>query len=459
MTKKFTPINYEDALDLKVSIREALPPSHLARYVVDVVAQLDLSKIYAHFSILGGGTAIAPEILLALLFYGYATGVFSSRKIERATYENLAFRYVANNLHPDHDTISHFRKTFLVEIQNLFVQILMLAQIAGVLKLGNLSGDGSKIHADASKSKAVSYKRLGKLEEELRQEMENLFALAEKAEKGEEKLPEGLFPGDEIGLRQERLAKLAEAKVVLEARAQERFKVEKAEYEAKLREREEKTQKSGRKPGGRQPQPPESKPGDKDQYNFTDPESRIMKNSNNAGFDQHFNAQVGVDQESRLIVAATLSNHPNDRREVEPILDAIPPDVGIPTAAAFDNGFFSADNIMACEKRGITPFIATGREPHHMSWESFLEELGDAPKAEATPKEKMAYQLRTEIGQTIYRLRKSTVEPVIGIIKEIMGFRQFSLRGLAAALGEWCLVCMAYNLKRMCTLCQANGLV
>ena len=459
MTKKFTIINYEDTLDQKVSLREALPATHLARFVVDVVAQLNLSKIYARFSVLGGGTAIAAEILLALLFYGYATGVFSSRKIEKATYENLAFRFVANNLHPDHDTISNFRKTFLVEIQNLFVEILMLAQVAGILKLGNLSGDGSKIHADASKSKAVSYKRLGKLENELRQEVEKLFAMAEKAEKGEVQLPEGLFPEDEIALRQERLAKLAEAKAVLEARAQERYKVEQAEYEAKLREREEKAKKSGHKPGGSQPQPPESKPGDKDQYNFTDPESRIMKNSNNTGFDQHYNAQVGVDQESRLIVATTLSNHPNDKREVEPILDAIPPEIGKPTAAAFDNGFFSADNIIACARRGIVPYIATGREPHHLSWESFLEELGDAPGEGATPKEKMAYQLRTEIGQTIYRLRKSTVEPVIGILKEVLGFRQFSLRGLAAALGEWCLVCMAYNLKRMCLLYQANRLL
>jgi len=160
-----------------------------------------------------------------------------------------------------------------------------------------------------------------------------------------------------------------------------------------------------------------------------------------------------------LIVATTLSNHPNDKREVEPILDAIPPEVGKPAAAAFDNGFFSADNIIACAQRGIVPYIATGREPHHVNWESFLEELGDAPGEEATPKEKMAYQLRTEICQAIYRLRKSTVEPVIGIIKEIMGFRQFSLRGLAAALGEWCLVCMAYNLKRMCTLYQTHGLL
>jgi len=208
-------------------------------------------------------------------------------------------------------------------------------------------------------------------------------------------------------------------------------------------EREEKALKSGRKPRGPKPQPPQPGPDDKDQYNFTDPDSRIMKNSNNGGFDQHYNAQVGVDQESRLIVATTLANLPNDKREVEPILDAIPSEVGKPAAAAFDNGFFSAENVTACKNRGITPYIATGREPHHVSWESFLEELGDLPGEDATPKEKMAYQLRTEVGQTIYRLRKCSVEPVIGIIKEVLGFRQFSLRGLAAAAGEWCLVCLA----------------
>jgi hypothetical protein len=394
-----------------------------------------------------------------LLFYGYATGVFSSRKIETATYENLAFRFVASGLHPDHDSIANFRKTFLVELKELFVEILLFAELAGVMKLGNLSGDGSKIHADASKSKAVSYKRLGELEVELRQEVTELFALAEKVEKGEAQVPERLVPQDEIALREQRLAKLAEAKAVLEARAQERYQVEQAEYEAKLEEREEKARKSGRKPGGTKPKPPQPGPKDKDQYNFTDPDSRIMKNSNNAGFDQHYNVQTGVDQESLLIVATTLSNHPNDKREVEPILDAIPSEVGKPAAAAFDNGFFSANNVIACENRGIIPYIATGREPHHVSWKSFLEDLGDPPGVGATPKEKMAYQLRTEIGQTIYRLRKSTVEPVIGIIKEVLGFRQFSLRGLAAATGEWCLVCIAYNLKRMCVLYQANGLL
>lgn len=435
-----------------------MPPTHLARFVVDIIAQLDLSRIYQRFSVLGGGVAVAPEILLALLFYGYATGVFSSRKLEKATYENVAFRFLASGLHPDHDTLAHFRKAFLPEIQELFVQILLLAKLAGVLQLGNLSGDGSKIHADASKSKAVSYKHLGELEIQLRQEVAELFAVAEAVEQGNLQLPEGLVPLDEIVLREERLAKLAEAKAVLAARAQERFAADQAEYEAKLREREDKARQSGHKPRGPQPQPPQAGPGAKDQYNFTDPESRIMKNSTNAGFDQHYNVQVGVDQDAFLIVATTLSNHPNDKRELDPLLDAISPEVGKPDAAAFDTGFFSAANVTSCEQRGITPYIATGREPHHVSWESFLEELGEPLGTEATPKEKMAYQLRTEIGQTIYRLRKCTVEPVIGIIKEVLGFRQFSLRGLAAATGEWCLVCLAYNLKRMCTLYQAKGL-
>jgi transposase len=455
MTRKFIFPEYESTLDQLVSLREVLPPTHLARFVVDVIVQLDLSCIYLNYSAMGGA-AFAPEILLGLLFYAYATGVFSSRKIERATYENLGFRFVAGGQHPDHDTIANFRKTFLSQIQELFVQVLLLAQLAGVLTLENLSGDGSKIHADASKSKAISYKRLGELEAQLRQEVAELFALAERAEKGEEDLLPGLVPQDEISLRKDRLAKLAEAKAILEARAQERYEAEKAEYEAKLREREEKAQQSGKKLRGRAPQAPQPGPCDKDQYNFTDPQSRIMKNSNNAGFDQHYNAQVGVDQTTMLIVATGLSDHPNDKQELEPTLDAIPPEIGQPKAAAFDNGFFSEANIKTCEARGIEPYIATGREPHHQSWQSRFAEQPAPPPEDASQKVQMAYKLQTEIGQAIYRLRKSTVEPVIGIIKEVLGFRQFSLRGLAAAAGEWCLVCLAFNLKRLHVLMVAQ---
>jgi transposase len=417
-----------------------------------MIAQLDLKAFYARYASLGG-VAFAPEVLLGLLFYGYATGLFSSRNLEKATYESIPLRYIAGGLHPDHDTIANFRKTFLTEIKALFVQVLVVAQEAGALHLGNISLDGSKIHADASKSHAVSYKRLLELEKQLQQEVEELFTLAEQVEQRD--LPDGLNIADEIAFRQGRVVNLAEAKVVLETRAQERYAAEQAAYQAKLRERAEKAEQTGRKPGGRPPVPPTPGPRDDDQYNFTDPDSRIMKNSTNKGVDQHYNPQVAVDQESFLIVANTLSNHPNDQAEALPTVDAIPPAVGKPKAAALDNGFFSAANINGLEARGIEPYIATGREPHYRSWRAFFAEEPVPPSAEASPRVKMAYKLQTEIGKRIYRLRKCTVEPVIGIIKEILGFRQFSLRGLVAVAGEWCLVCLAFNLKRLHILMPA----
>ena len=325
MSRKFTTVDYEAALEQTVSLREALPASHLARFVVDLVAQLDLSLIYAGYAD-RGGVAYAPEILLALLFYGYATGVFSSRRIEKATYEMLPFRFIAGGLHPDHDTLANFRKTFRAAIKELFVQVLLLAQAAGYLTLGNISMDGSKVHANASKSKAVSYKRLLELETHLRAEVEQLFRLADQADRHE--LPDGLNVADEIALRQERLARLAEAKQVLQARAQERQAAEQAEYEAKQRVREAQAQRTGRKPRGRPPTPPSADPQDKDQYNFTDPESRIMKCSSSAGFEQAYNAQVAVDQDSLFIVACSVSNHPNDKAEAEPTLAALPPESG-----------------------------------------------------------------------------------------------------------------------------------
>ena len=444
MTRKFKTVDYEATLNLTVSLREALPPNHLARFVADVIAQLDLSSLYARYGT-RGGDPFAPELLLGLLFYGYATGVFSSRMIEKATHESLPFRFLAGDLHPDHDTIAHFRKMFLPEVKDLFVQILLLAQAADVLKLGNISLDGTKLHADASKSHAVSYQRLLVLEHQLRAEVDELFALSEQAEQAS--LPNGIILADEIARRQERLANLAQAQAVLEARAQERYQTELTEYEAKLRAREEKART--RKPRGPQPKPPQPGPRDRDQYNFTDPESRIMKNSHNDGFDQHYNAQIATDHNSLLVVAHSLSNHANDQAEVEPTLEALPDVLGTPPAGALDTGYFSAANITALEQRGIEPYIAVGRELHHKHWSAYFAQPLAPPPEEASPLVKMAYKLRTEIGQAIYRLRKCTVEPVIGIIKEVLGFRQFSLRGLTAAAGEWCLVCLAFNLKRL----------
>ena len=337
------------------------------------------------------------------------------------------------------------------------MQILLLAQAAGVLKLGNLSLDGTKIHADASKSKAVSYKRLLALERQLQTEVDELFARSERAEQSDERA--GLVLPDEIALRQERLAQLAQAKAILEARAQARYEADQTEYEAKVRAREEKARKKKHKPRGKAPKPPTPGPQDKDQYNFTDPESRItpappqvrVKNGTDQGFDQHYNAQAAVEQDSFLIVANGLSNHPNDKAEALPTLDALAPELGQPAAAALDNGFFSEANIAGMEARGIEPYIATGREPHHKSWQALVAEQPAPPPDDASPKVKMAYKLQTEIGQAIYRLRtpalaggarECTVEPVIGIIKEILGFRHASRPCAACRLspgnGVWC---------------------
>ena len=446
MARQFTTVDYAATLRQTVTIEACLAPNHLARFIVDIIARLDLSPIYATYAPIGGAP-LAPEILLGLLFYGYATGVFSSRKLEKATYESIPFRYIAGGLHPDHATIAAFRKTFLAAIAELFVQVLLLAQAAGALRLGNISLDGSKVHADASKSHAVSYGRLQALEQHLRQEVAELLALGERAEQAE--LPAGFNLADEIAFRQGRLVNLAEAQRVLEARAQERFAAEQAAYAAKVPARAAQAQATGRKPRGRAPAPPTPGPQDTDQYNYTDPDSRIMKNSTNKGVDQHYNVQVAVDQDTLLVVAHGLSNHPNDKNEALPTVDAIAPEVGQPAAAALDNGYYSATNIAELEARGIDPYIATGREPHHRSWQTYFAEQPAPPPPDASPLVKMAHKLQTALGQAIYGLRKSTVEPVIGIIKEVLGFRQFSLRGLVAAAGEWCLVCLAFNLKRL----------
>jgi transposase len=449
MARKFKTVDYEQSGQQRLTIDDCLPADHLARFIVAIVEMLDLDVFYAYYAAVGG-EPIDPQVLLALLLYAYATGVFSSRKIEMATYEVIPFRFIAGGLHPDHSTIAWFRKQFLSEIKVVFAQVLLIAHEMGYLKLGNISLDGSKVHADASKSHAVSYGRLLKLEEQLQQEVEELLALGERADQVE--LPQGLDIATEVAFRQERLLNLAEARRVLEARAEERYQAELAEYQAKLRAREEKARETGRKPRGPAPKPPTPGACDKDQYNFTDPESRIMKNSADGGFNQHYNVQVAVDQVNLFVVGDTLSNHPVDTYEAIPTVDAIPAEIGKPQAAALDKIYFAPKNIQELEARDIDPFIATGREPHHKSWRERFAQTPEPPPDDASLIVKMAYKLQTEIGKAIYGLRKSTAEPVIGIIKEVLGFRQFSLRGLIAAAGEWCLVCLAWNLKRLHTL-------
>src|SRR5438874_4125822 len=389
MSRTFKTVNYEQALELTVRLGDCLPPDHLARFVVDSVALLDLSALYAHYGT-RGGEPYAPEVVLGLLLYGYATGVFSSRKSERATYEAVPFRFIAGNLHPDHDPLATFRRSFLPDLKDLFVQVLLLAQEVGVLKVGTISLDGTKIHADASRHNAISYKRLRELETQLRAEIEELFLLSDQSDQRD--IPDGLVVGEEMARREDRLARLAEAKAVLEARAVERAAAEQAEYETKLAQRAERERTTGRRSGGRPPSPPVPGPRDGDQYNFTDPQSRIMKNPTDAAFEQDYNAQVAVDQGSLLIVGWALSHHPNDSQEAEPTLAAIPSAIGMPEAAALDAGYAGSATLPACEKRCIEPYIATGRDPHHASWQQRFAPLSDPPPEEASSQVKMAYK-------------------------------------------------------------------
>jgi transposase len=399
-----------------------------------------------------GSASYHPAPLLGLLVYGYATGVFSSRKLERATYDSVAFRFIAANDHPDHDTIATFRRRFLKEIEALFVKVLLLAREMGVLKMGTLALDGTKIHANASRHRALSYEHAGKIEAQLKEEVAELLAKAEAADQTD--VPDGMSIPEELARRQDRLEKLAVAKAKIEARAAERYARELTEHEAKLAAREAKTAATGKKPRGKPPQPPVQGPLPKDQINLTDEESRIMPVAG-GGFEQCYNAQAVVTADSMLVIAADVVQAPNDKQQIEPMLNQIgglPDSLGKAERLLADTGYFSAANVAACEAAGIAPLIAMGRQPHHPPVGEFFCDDPLAPE-NPTPVKAMAHRLKTRAGRDLYALRKQIPEPVFGIIKSVMGFRQFLLRGIDKVRGEWRLVTMAWNLKRMFVLC------
>lgn len=429
------------------SIEDWLPQGHLARFVVEIVEQLDLRSLTESYA--GRGSQPHnPSMLVALLFYGYAVGIFSSRKLERSTYDSVAFRYIAANQHPDHDTIANFRKRFLKELSQLFVQILLVAHQMGALKLGAVSLDGSKVKANASKHKALSYEHACKLEAQIKAEVEQLLQKAEAADVAD--TPDALNIPAELERREERLAAIQAAKAEIERRAAERYGVEKAAYEKKIAQREQKEQETGKKPRGKQPKPPTPGPIGKDQVNLTDRDSRIMPTSG-GGFEQAFNVQAGVDTAAKMIVSAHVTQEPNDKQQLMPELEdlsGLPEELGAVTDLIADNGYFSEANVKACEKQGITPYIAVDREPHNQALEDRFREPAALPE-DADSVTRMKHRLKTLAGKAKYALRKVTSEPVFGIIKAVMGFRSFHMRGYEAAQGEWNLVCMAWNIKRL----------
>jgi len=390
-------------------------------------------------------------MMTALLFYAYATGVFSSRKIERGTYDSVALRYVAVNTHPDHDTIATFRRRFLKELKSLFTQILLVAHEMGLMKLGSVSLDGTKIKANASKHHALSWEHACKLEKQLKGEIEELLRKAQRADK--EDVPEGMKIPEELLRRESRLEAIAAAKAEIERRAAERFAKEQEEHQAKLAARQAKGKSTGKKPRGRTPTPPEPGPKSKDQVNLTDSESRIMPSSS-GGFDQSYNAQAAVDVDSMLIVENHITQQSNDKLELAPAVKSLctlPDRLGAVDTLLADAGYFSQSNVEECKGKNIVPYIAAEREQHNASPEDRFTEP-EPLLAPADPVTEMKHRLKTIVGKAIYAKRKSTVEPVFGIIKAVMGFRQFLLRGLKQVAGEWDLVCIAYNLKRMYAL-------
>ena len=445
----FREIDRATGFLLPPSIEEWIPERHLARFVVEVVNGLDLSAMVRSYR--GAGSAsYHPSLLLSILLYGYATGVFSSRKLEQATYDSVAFRFIAVNQHPDHDTIAAFRRRFLKEIESIFVQVLLVAREMGVLKLGTVALDGTKIHANASRHSALSYEHAGKIEAQLKVEVTELLAKAEAADNI--KVQDGLSIPEELARREERLKKIAEARAKIEARAQERYQREHAEYEAKCAAREAKAA-SGKTPRGKAPKPPVETPKPDDQINLTDEESRIMPVAG-GGFEQCYNAQAAVAAGSMLVVAVEVTQAANDKQQLEPMLaelDVLPEELGKPDALLADNGYYSAANVEACTAAGIEPLIAEGREKHHPSLDERFAAAPPEPE-NPTPVEAMSHCLKTPRGKKLYALRKQVVEPVFGIIKSVLGFRQFSMRGLDLVRGEWSLVTTAWNMKRMFNL-------
>jgi transposase len=394
----FRPVDRDTGFLMPPLVDEWLPERHLSRFVVEAIAGLDLRAMTGSYR--GSGEAPRhPELLLGILVHGYATEVFSSRKLERAAYDSAAFRCIAANDHPDHDTIAAFRRHFLKQIETLFVRVLVLAREMGVVKLGTVALDGTKIHANASGHSALSYEHAGKIEVQLK---------AEAADQAD--VPDGMSIPEELARREERLAKLARARATIEARAKQRHARERGAYEAKLAARQAKTAATGKKPRGKRPAPP---------------------------------------QEGPL---------PNDRQQMQPMLGkvaALPEELGKAETLLADTGYFSDANVQAWAAAGSEPLIAMGRQPHH---QSVGERFAPAPTRpdNPTPVEAMAYRLKTPEGKKLYGLCKQMPEPVFGLIKSALGFRQFLLCGLDNVRGEWSLVTMAWNMKRMFALGGAN---
>ena len=455
MATRFINIDRDTPLLLPPNLRDWVPPAHLAHFILDAVSALELHQVKVNTR--GTGSAqYPPGLLLGLLIYSYATGTFGSRRIEQSTYDNVAVRLLTADTHPDHDTICTFRRENQALLTESFVKVLELAQELKLAQFGQItvSLDGTKIAANASKHAAMSYDRICQRQTELATEVQQLLAKAEQADATP--LQDGLTIPEEIVRRQERQAALAKARAVIEARALVRYADERAADEEKMAARLAR-QERGETVGGKVPAAPSPEPQPKDQYNFTDPDSRIMKTGN--GFEQCYNAQAVVEVDSRLIVGARVCQAPNDKQELVPTLATVAPVAGPVANVLADNGFYSAAAVQQVEQTaagtppGTTVYAPLDKTSHHRSVADLEQQpVPEPPAAGAKVGDVMRYRLKTAAGKALYKLRQQTVEPVFGILKAAMGFRQFLMRGPVKVATEWTLVCLAYNLRRLHTL-------
>ena len=448
MSKTYRPWNPDQDYLLPPSPRDWLPEDDLVYLVLDVVRGLDISAITRKYES-GDGRGhppYHPRMMTALLLYSYTQGVFGSRRIMQRCQRDAAWRVMVHDDAPDFRTISEFRRLHLSELEGLFVQVLRLCQRVGLVKLGHVSLDGTKIKANASRHKAMSYGRMKQEEKRLRKEIRELLSQAEARDAEEDERYGANRRGDELpeelARRKTRLKRIAEARRALESEAKQA-----AEEEGQRREEENggRTRGSGRKRKAIQ-----TVPDDKAQYNFTDPETRIMKASNK-GFDQCGNAQAVVDRAHQVIIAADVTNESNDKKQLKPMVKQTKKNIGRGQHIgkfSSDSGYFSEDNVTWIEGQGIDGYVATGRLKHS---QKVLPQPRGRPPNGLTVKERMARKLRTKKGRETYAQRKWICEPVFGQIKRGLGFTQFLLNGMEKMRGEWRLVCMAMNLRKLCT--------
>ena len=455
MAARFVNVDRQTPLFLPCDLREWLPADHLVHLILDAVEQIPTG----HFHVNHRGTGseqYPPTMMLALLIHCYATGRFGSRTIEAATHSDVAVRFLCANLHPDHDSICTFRRENKAAFEAAFVTVLQLAHQLRLTRVGTVSVDGTKIQANASKHAAVSYQRAGELITRFQLEVAELTTRAEQADVKQSK--ETLDIPAELARRDKRIESLKHARQIIEAQAKEMAAAKQVEHQSKVAQRQAKRD-AGKKPRGPEPKAPDDKPDGKDQYNFTDPESRIMKAGNGKHFEQAYNAQAVVD-EAMMIVGQRVSVAANDKQELASDVAAISSVVKAEVKVVLaDSGYYSEAMVRDVEQKsdgtesGLTVYAAVEKQSHHKSVADLLPQAEPEPLAEnASAKEKMAHRMKTQTGKALYKLRKQTVEPVFGIIKEVLGFRRFLLRGREKVSLEWLLVCVSYNLKRMFTL-------